>query len=448
MTGKTERAGLDIEAIGERYEERGFPRRVWSMMKGLRRARGTREYREARIELQRLAAPLAAVVSVSLLVGVLCVITAIEARQKTVVTVDLPVVDEDVPVDPDPDPEPEPVDPTEDVSVEISIDVGPSSSVAEATPTTMPGGEPAAIAPVKSPVSMFIDAPVKLRGPGFGDGSGFGTQVGGGGGQDLQGCLIGTIIDFKRDAAGKKREEYHANRTYWKDLKSIVEAGFSQESLSRFFVPGKRVALTHLWVPPQSAANGPKAFGVEKLMDPSGFVVHYKGELTSPKRRRLRLWGYFDDCMLAMVGGKIVLDSEWNTGGLTRSPVTGWTTSDREAVGNVKCPQTYGRMTPGDWFEVGPGKPVQMELVVGERPGGLLGGLVLVEEEGVKYPRDRDGSVILPIFATRPLAQTTKLDLSQAAYRMGVDSPRLNTSLAEEPEAVSDSGDVEISVSI
>jgi len=419
---------VDLAAIGKMYEEKGFFSRVAGMTKGLKKSHATREYKEARIELQRMSAPLVALVATALLVVVLCVMTAVGAQTREEVAVTVAHIEDEPPVDP-PDPPEDPVDPTIDISeVNIVLNAPDSSMATLDMPTADPGGEPNKVSMVKSPVTAnFAVGSVKMHGLGDGDGGGFGTRIGPGGGQNVEGCLIGTIIDFKRNADGTPRAEYDVKRGYWEDVRSLVKARFSPSAMSQFFVPNRRVALSHLWIPPQEAANGPKAFGVEKVMKPSGFAVYYKGYLKSNEDRKFRLWGYFDDMMLVMVDGKVVLEYEWNARADRPCPVAGWTPSDRKAVGKVKCPQAHGVMNPGEWITMKAGETVVVEMVVGERPGGFLGGLVLIEEDGVKYPKNPDGTTVLPIFCMRPLAESTKMDLAKGKYRMGVDSPRFNS---------------------
>ena len=56
---------IDVEDIEKRYEAKGFFKRLGEMFRGLGRPHDSREYKLARIELQRLLAPLVAVLSVS-----------------------------------------------------------------------------------------------------------------------------------------------------------------------------------------------------------------------------------------------------------------------------------------------------------------------------------------------------------------------------------------------
>ena len=88
-----------------------------------------------------------------------------------------------------------------------------------------------------------------------------------------------------------------------------------------------------------------------------------------------------------------------------------------------------------------------MNLMVGERPGGMVGGLLLIQEEGVEYERNPDGTLILPIFATRPLSNTMKLSIAEdSKYKMSSDSPRFNARPRKVAEATKDDVSVEVSI--
>ena len=103
-------------------------------------------------------------------------------------------------------------------------------------------------------------------------------------------------------------------------------------------------------------------------------------------------------------------------------------------------------MAPGDWFSVDGKHPASLELLVGERPGGMVGGLLLIEQEGVEYAKDADGTRILPIFASRPLSPARREALeSDVVYRMSADSPRFN---AKPVKVAEFKGDVTVDVSI
>lgn len=438
----------------EKYEGVGFPTRLARMFRGLGRPRGTAAYKLARLELQRLSAPVSAAVFVAALFAAVVVLTmATEGGRPEAVIVRAAAEPEaEPPEEAPPDPPEEPVDPTVDVT-ELFAGASPVPCDCAAPEDPLPpqpgmAQNPLGLARTPSPVALAAAAGALANGFGSGIGgdAGFGTVIGPSGGPDVTGCLIGRIVDFKTQADGTPRAAYSAEGTYWRDAKSLVDRNFDASAFAAFFVPDKRVALTHLWIPPQTSRNGPKAFGAADVMQPSGFAVYYTGTLKAAAAGRYRLWGYFDDFMLVRIDGKTVLDAEWNTGGLVPGRMTGWKTSDPKAVGRVKCPQGGGKMAPGDWFSVDPGRPRALELFVGERPGGMVGGVLLIEQEGVDYVQAADGTTVLPVFAVRPLAETVKLDLAEAAYPMSVDSPRFNAKPRN--VAAATQGDVVVDVNI
>ena len=155
--------GIDLEEIAKKYEERGFFRRLGDMFKGLGQPHDTREYKIARIELQRLAAPLVAIVVPLVFGAVLCVVTMISGQKKDVIVADIAQIEDEVEelkeeeeIPPD-DIEPPPME-----DVEIMVDTptpGPvqPSPVAAPQPAEQVSVKPAtmdSVAMVKSPVTM------------------------------------------------------------------------------------------------------------------------------------------------------------------------------------------------------------------------------------------------------------------------------------------------------
>ena len=68
--------------IDAAFEEKGFFRRLGDMFSGLSKPKSSPEYKLAKVELQRLAAPILAILLPTLGVIVLIVITAIQGRTK------------------------------------------------------------------------------------------------------------------------------------------------------------------------------------------------------------------------------------------------------------------------------------------------------------------------------------------------------------------------------
>ncbi|MBO4710066.1 MAG: terpene cyclase/mutase family protein [Kiritimatiellae bacterium] len=125
--------------------------------------RETREYKLARIELQRLSAPLTAIVVPTLFAIVLCVVTAISSQRTELPPVDIadPIVDEPPPEDP-PLPEPDEI-PLPEEPIEFTVDAPTPAPFTPLPPTPNPtrstdvSVKPAtvdAVAIIKSPVTM------------------------------------------------------------------------------------------------------------------------------------------------------------------------------------------------------------------------------------------------------------------------------------------------------
>ena len=102
----------------EKYEGVGFPTRLARMFRGLGRPRGTAAYKLARLELQRLSAPVSAAVFVAALFAAVVVLTmATEGGRPEAVVVRAAAEPEaEPPEEAPPDPPEEPVDPTVDVT--------------------------------------------------------------------------------------------------------------------------------------------------------------------------------------------------------------------------------------------------------------------------------------------------------------------------------------------
>ena len=149
--------------IGAAFEEKGFFRRMAEMFSGLSKPKSSAEYKLARTELQRLAAPILAIVLPVMAVVVLIVITAVTGQTKETITVDIAsAVEEEAPLEEEQEQEIEEVTPPEE-TVEIQVDtpvVGPvTDSVAPAPPTN----EPVSVKPATQDSVAFIKSPVTMR---------------------------------------------------------------------------------------------------------------------------------------------------------------------------------------------------------------------------------------------------------------------------------------------
>ncbi len=243
----------------------------------------------------------------------------------------------------------------------------------------------AEVLPIESRLSMpmLVDNGVTTRQLQRGKGTQFGF------GDKLKGDLAGAMYDLKRDRKGSLR-----TCDYVQDVRHMVEGKLTREAFSDFYCVPKPLYLAHLLVPKAGAETGPAAFGVGDLMESRNWVVHYTGQLQTSMAGRYRFVGVFDDLLMVLVDGRVVHEFLW-----TGDP-SPWEPKDN--VGKHPCfagqPLVYG-----DWFEVNSMQNRRLDILVGEHPGGRVGGVLLIQRDGEEYALEPNGRPILPLFTLQPL---------------------------------------------
>lgn len=155
---------VDVDDIAERYEEQSFFKRLKIMFNGLKCSKYSREYKLARVELQRLAAPLIAVLVPLLTAVVICVVTAISNQVRPTIQVDVAQIEDETDVlkeieEPPPD-DPEPI-PMEEV--EIQVDTPNPGPVSDLTPRPAPPSEQKSVKPAPIDSVAMVKSPVSFK---------------------------------------------------------------------------------------------------------------------------------------------------------------------------------------------------------------------------------------------------------------------------------------------
>jgi hypothetical protein len=243
--------------------------------------------------------------------------------------------------------------------------------------------------PLTVPMLMNNDVTAQQLQRGQGTTFGFSAQV--------KGDLVGTMYDLKRDRKGGPRAA-----EYVVDLQRALAGGLDKNAFKDFYRVPRPLYLSHLFVPRAAAETGPQAFGVGDLMESRNWIVHYAGEIQAAVADRYRFVGVFDDLLMVLVDGKVVHEFLW-----TGDP-TPWQPADfvRAHACFAGQPLVYG-----EWFELTSMQRRRIDILVGEHPGGQVGGLLLIQREGEDYARAADGRPILPIFTLQPLTPTEEQQL-------------------------------------
>ncbi len=151
--------------IDAAFEEKGFIRRLLDMFSGLGKPKSSAEYKLARTELQRLAAPLAAILLPTLGVVILIVVTAVTGQQKESIQVDIARAQEEETELEEEKEQEEVVEQTPpEEQVEVTVDTPTVNTPTDiATPTATPTAEPVSVKPASQDSVALIKSPVTMK---------------------------------------------------------------------------------------------------------------------------------------------------------------------------------------------------------------------------------------------------------------------------------------------
>jgi hypothetical protein len=221
------------------------------------------------------------------------------------------------------------------------------------------------------------------KGIGSGGGRNFVSMFGARGGNGSLDGLVGTFYDLKQTKDRKPTASMAgggAIPAYRKAVQSFVDGGWSASRFSGFYRAPDQLVSTQLWIPSQLADAAPKAFGVEKEVKPSRWVVHYRCMLEAPSSMPFRFVGSGDDWLLVRWDRKVALDDGYErveVGGDGRYKDFGQTCVDEFKIN--RSPGTLHRLKAGPWIKPVKGQKVQFEVLMGETPGGVFDMYLAIE---------------------------------------------------------------------
>ncbi|MEZ0294992.1 MAG: hypothetical protein ACAI35_00905 [Candidatus Methylacidiphilales bacterium] len=202
-------------------------------------------------------------------------------------------------------------------------------------------------------------------------------------------ALVGIIYDLKQT---QKREptRMDAGRGYTSVVEEFMEKGWAESVLNKYFRCARPLYTTQIYIPSMGAGEAPKAFGLEKVIKPSQWIAHYKGQVSPPEPGTYRFVGYADDMLAVAVNEKTVLFG-------SRFDVKMWKSTEKPGAraGN-------GFLTYGDWITIKKDEIIDLDVLVGERPGGTFNAFLLYQKQGETYSQDSQGFPILPLFQLAP----------------------------------------------
>lgn len=208
--------------------------------------------------------------------------------------------------------------------------------------------------------------------------------------------LIGHFYDFKQDRNRKKLPYAGAFPEYAEKVNKIANSRFAPLSLKDYYVAPTQLVLSHLMIPASTpATDAPKAFQVQSEVEPRGWMAHYSGSVVPPQSGEYRFVGFFDDLLIVYINNRPVLDGSWvPLCNIDQKPY------DSALRQEFRGPPVSGVRTAyaGKWFKAS--GAMKIDIMIGETPGGLVGGLLMIERRGASYEKRPDGTPILPLFTT------------------------------------------------
>lgn len=305
-----------------------------------------------------------------------------------------------------------------------------------------PPPEAASVVDVQSAVSDVTTAPAAESmissnalfkehgkgGGGTGKGSMFGSSSGSLGRGMSEGTgLVGRFFDLKQDAQRNKLPYTGQFPDYIQSMNRLVAGGLAENVTRNYYEADTKLYFSQLWIPADTPAiDAPKEFNVEGKVEPRGWFVHYSGKVIPPRKGQWRFVGFFDDMLVLYVDGQPVLDGSWvpmcNVG---NGPYDESLRQDFGGPGVSGERKAYA----GKWINVV--GPIKIDLLIGETPGGKVGGLLMCQQRETRYETRDDGTPILPLFAVTPAAtERIRQDPTARRYRL-VDDPPIWTPIVK-----------------
>jgi len=208
-------------------------------------------------------------------------------------------------------------------------------------------------------------------------------------------ALIGILYDLKQDQAGNKKEMN--TKVYGEIIDEFLSKNWDESVLNRYFRVTQPLYSTQIFIPLMKASGAPRAFEVEKTIKPSYWLIHYKGQVTAPSDGEWRFWGWGEETCSVAINGEIVLLANWHE---IKTPSVDW---DSPQPNGMKV--AHGHLTAGTWFTAKKGEVLDLDVLIGERAGGVFCSFLLIEKKGEKYgPAISDNQPLLPVFQLAPFA--------------------------------------------
>jgi len=221
----------------------------------------------------------------------------------------------------------------------------------------------------------------------------------------VEGTLKGSLFDTKVDERGEQLvapgqlddRNFLMSRMY-EITKAFTSGRWSIRDLERDYFKAETDLYASYWVIEKGPAEkAPRDFGVADQVEPKSLLALYEGTFTPSESGEFRFYGKADDILVVRVDGDIVLDGSYYGGRFSNWKGGRDQRGEKYLLGLGGTPAAYG-----DWMKWEEGKPIDLEVLIGEAPGGIFGVCLLYQKKG------EEG---LKVFTTKPLTTKEKRNL-------------------------------------
>jgi hypothetical protein len=216
--------------------------------------------------------------------------------------------------------------------------------------------------------------------------------------------LNGNIFGIKKESEPRpKGKDGVQELTITKRFLPLIKSGFKNQNKLGQFVLGRPLRFSGI---AGSYNHFPENVSLDSYSTIHGWMAWYSGKVKAPEPGKYRFWGYADNNLLVSINGKAVFE-----GSRSDSHFRNELKVFRNNHPSFPCLNSRSGFARGKWITIGE-KPVQIDLLFGERSENLTSGILLIEKEGVPYDKTYWGQPMWPLFLTEfpSDAQLTELD--------------------------------------
>ena len=229
----------------------------------------------------------------------------------------------------------------------------------------------------------------EAAGPSSGSGSPFGSSSESGGGSAM---FQGYLYDLKQTRDGQPAQMDAG--LYGDIVTKFLKSNWDRAVLDKYYKSDQPLNANSIFIPILDADQGPKAFGVADKVQPNLYLVWYKVSASPPQDGTYHFVGIGDDVLEVRVDGRTVLDgSSRGFDPELRAKQKSYPQSNFDPTYDLN-----GVLWEGTPFHASAGQPVDIEVLIGEQPGGKSDYFLYIDREESTHTCQSNGSPLYPVF--------------------------------------------------